>query len=100
MRQEEIDISGHLSNALNEELVTGADLILVMEGSHKHFIVSRFPFSREKVYLYKEFARGADAYTDIDDPIGKTLEFYKKVRDDIKEASLGIVAKLKQERKG
>ena len=91
-----VDISGYKSSPLTEELVSSADVILVMEEHHRSYITSRVPEARDKTYLYKEFAKVTEGVNkDISDPIGKSKDFYKKVKDEIKNASAEIAIILK-----
>lgn len=92
-----IDISGHLARGLTDETIKKADLILVMEKSHKETILRRVPVAKGKVYLLKEFGRKEkilpDENLDIADPIGAPLEIYQKSFAVIKE-ELERIAKL------
>lgn len=84
-----VDISGHFTRHLSEDMIRKADLILVMEKSHKDAILTRVAEAKGKVYLLKEFGREAevasDENLDIPDPIGQPLEFYQKCFTIIKE---------------
>lgn len=89
MSEQNIDISGHLSSPLSDEMIGEADLILVMETRHKENILGRRPEAKDKVHLLSEFG-------DIPDPIGKSIEFYRKVFDMIKEGVLQVAKKLEE----
>ncbi len=90
MSEQNIDVSGHRSSSLSDEMIGEADLILVMETTHKENILGRRPEAKDKVRLLSEFG-------DIPDPIGKSIEFYGKVFGMIKEAVLRVVKKLSEE---
>ncbi|MCD6083602.1 threonylcarbamoyl-AMP synthase [Candidatus Aerophobetes bacterium] len=94
MREEGVDISNHLSTPLTEKMVREADLILVMETRHKEKICKIFPFAREKVILLKEFGLGRRE--EILDPVGGSLEEYRKCAMEIKEAAEAVAEKLKE----
>jgi protein-tyrosine-phosphatase len=87
MSEQNIDVSGHRSSPLSDEMIKQADLILVMERRHKENILSRSPQAKDKVVLLSELG-------DIPDPIGKSIEFYRKVLGMIKEGVLRIVKEL------
>lgn len=53
-----IDLAGHRSQMISEELVEWADLILTMTRRHKEVVIERFPQAKDKTYTLKEFAVG------------------------------------------
>jgi len=73
-----IDISSHKAQPLTEAMVKEADLILVMERVHQHFIEHFLPSARDKVFLLKTFGKeDVEGNMEIDDPIGGDLDFYR-----------------------
>jgi len=88
MSEEDIDISEHRSSPLSDEMIAGADLILVMERRHQEHILARKPSAGNKVHLLSE--------SDIIDPIGRSLDFYRKVYAVIKENILRIAKKMEE----
>ncbi|MCQ9207919.1 MAG: low molecular weight protein arginine phosphatase [Omnitrophica bacterium] len=101
MSEQDIDVSGHRSSALSEKDIREADLILVMERIHKQIVLSHAPLAQGKTYLLSEFGRQKSeeklVNPDIPDPIGKPLDFYRKVFDVIKEGILRTVKKLEEQ---
>lgn len=87
-----IDISQYKSQPLEEDLVKEADLILVMASEHQEYIQIRYPFAQNKVFLVKEFSQRKylnkvqkkDKKYDIVDPIGKPIDFYRIIANDLK----------------
>lgn len=55
MKERGIDISSHRGQQLTPELVTGTDLILVMESRHKRVIEENEPMVRGKVFRLGEW---------------------------------------------
>lgn len=98
MKEAGIDISTYVNKPFLEILAKVADLILVMAGIHKEFILEKLPEVKDKLYLFKEFAGGADSDRDITDPIGQTIAVYRSVREEIKKASLEIVRRIKEDK--
>ena len=96
MLQEKINISSSRSKPLTKELAREADIILAMAQAHKLFITQNMPEFKEKVFLYKEFAGINQESQDIQDPIGAPLDLYRKVKEEIKRATLLIIERIKK----
>ncbi len=101
MTEEGIDVSGHQSSYLTQEMINKADLILVMSTTHKNVILSRTPQAQAKVHLLTEFGRDEKENRlvdpDIADPAGADIEVYRQVFAIIKESILRTVEKLEEE---
>ncbi len=93
LKQEGIDVSEHRSQRVTRSLLSRADVVLVMEKMHEERLLEIYPGAKKRVFLLKEFAKINDANLDIEDPIGKTTEFYAKTCRLIKEA-VDLVAEL------
>lgn len=90
-----IDISNHQTSPLTKNLVDAADIIFVMTQWHKLEVIGLLEMPGKEVYLIKEFAKKTSSNDlDIQDPIGKPLEVYRKCRDEIKECVPGILKKI------
>ncbi len=67
-----LDITAHRAQQLNVSLVSGADLILVMDAAQKHEIMRRHPGASGKVFRLGEIER-----FDVPDPYRKPIgHFY------------------------
>ncbi len=67
------DGSGHQSSLLLEEMIDGADKVIVMEESHRKHILEIFPVRENKIYLMKSFSPFFDNMNaDIKDCHGKS----------------------------
>jgi protein-tyrosine-phosphatase/tRNA A37 threonylcarbamoyladenosine synthetase subunit TsaC/SUA5/YrdC len=66
------DLSAHESQPLTESLVHQADVILTMTAAHRNAIISQFPEAGGRVMMLDPDRR------DVIDPIGGTLETYRK----------------------
>ncbi len=84
--QEGIDVSSHRSQKINEDMLRKSDLILVMEKIHEERILQLTSEIKNRVFLLKEFAKIDDTNLNIDDPIGRPIEFYEDTLAVIKEA--------------
>lgn len=72
------DISSHKARSLVNEELQASDLILCMEPGHKKFIQTFFPWHRDKVALLAAWPEKESSKSSIDDPIGGTLEEYRR----------------------
>lgn len=89
-----LDISGHISRALTQEILDEASVVLCMTESHRAMIqLQADPVPRD-IYLFREFMpqRGDK---EIGDPFGGPLRVYESTRDEIVEAIPSLVAFLK-----
>ena len=75
-----IDLSPHRSRGLHAELVEQATLILVMTIGHLRELIRGFPRARDKVFLVTGFREEGEA-GEVPDPIGQSLEVYRRTRD-------------------
>ena len=98
MSEQNIDISKHQSQIINEDLVKNADLILVMTNEHKNYVKKNFPFADCKIFLLKKYAiqnkldEIGDSYQnyEIIDPIGRPIEFYRIILKELEVALRNI----------
>lgn len=71
MQELGVDISAHRAQQLNEDLISQADLILVMEDFQKEKIEFIFPHSRGRVHLLGKWGN-----FEIYDPYKESLEVF------------------------
>lgn len=85
--KEGIDISTHRSCQLTPELIRRASLVLGMTSFHVQTALRLTDYARGKTFLLKEYA-GSDSKNNdqVQDPMGCTLEVYKKVFREIRAA--------------
>jgi len=91
LKEEGIDISNYKANIIYEDLVEDADLILTMTKSHKEALLSKYDFLKGKVFTLKEYAYGIEE--DVLDPFGKSVDVYRRTKEDIKKALEEIIKK-------
>jgi len=82
-----IDISGHKSRALTEQLIKQADYIYVMSRAHREFVVQLSAKAGDKCVLLSEGR-------DIPDPIGQSQQVYDDCAQMIEEAVKKTVSEL------
>jgi protein-tyrosine-phosphatase len=81
-----IDIRKHRSAPLTPEMIRKADLVLGMTPFHVQFALRLADDARNKTFLLKEYAKSDLKNYQISDPMGATLEVYKRVFREIKLA--------------
>lgn len=86
LAKEGIDVSKHVSQRINREMLDKADIILVMERLHEDAVLQMDPYVKNRLFLLKEFVKEKNNSLNIADPIGKSLEFYEETLYMIKEA--------------
>jgi len=86
-----VDLTGHKAKLVSEKLVTGSDLILVMEKSHKDSLLTSFPMATDKVFLIRHFARFGSRNRGVADPYGLNYDAYRFCFLDIEDAVLGLL---------
>ena len=75
-----IDLSGHRSQKVDEDLVAAADMVFGMEAWHFRSLRKKFPRHREKIFLLAPFENSAPVGNNlynvfnIQDPYGRELK--------------------------
>lgn len=76
----------HVPQLVSRDLLRWADAVYAMSRLHKEFLLDQFPEFGRKVELFLE--HHPDGPQDVEDPIGKSDEVYRRCRDVI-ESGLG-----------
>ena len=85
MKNAEIYVSGYRTRVLTDEMIKTADVILVMEKTHKDEVIARVKDAAEKTFLLTEFKKvSKEAPLEIKDPMGLPIEEYEKCLAEIK----------------
>jgi protein-tyrosine phosphatase len=74
-----IDLSRHESQPLSDRLVRFADVIFTMTRGHRDAILAQWPGAASRTIVL------GGAQGDVADPIGGTVEIYRKCADQIDE---------------
>ena len=90
MQERGLDISGHRAPQLTPELVTQADLILVMESGHRRAVDANEPTARGKVYRLGEWQD-----LEIPDPYRQPREAFEETLKLIDKGVADWVERLK-----
>jgi protein-tyrosine phosphatase len=79
-----IDLKPHRSRAVEKALVDDASVVVVMTAGHREQMKALCPGIAERLFLLKSF--GARGKGDVVDPIGGSLEEYRRVREELESA--------------
>ena len=90
MQERGLDISGHRAQQLTPELITRADLILVMESGHRRVIDANEPTARGKLYRLGEWQD-----LEIPDPYRQPREAFEETLKLIDKGVADWVERLK-----
>jgi protein-tyrosine-phosphatase len=82
LREKGLDLDGHRSRMVTEELLSQFQLVLTMEAGHKEALKVEFPRYANRIYLLSEMI---ELKYDIEDPIGKSLQDYQETADEIEK---------------
>ncbi len=96
MVEEGIDITQHKSRPIDGFLLEEADKVYVMTEEHLRIITGWFKSMDKKVKLLRQFDPVKDDgfYPNIPDPIGSSVEEYRRVREMLKRAIAGLEEEL------
>ncbi len=87
MKEEGIDVSLHKGKGIAPALLRKFDTIFVMESMHRNAILNTLPEAASKIRLLRE-------NENIPDPIGKSIDEYRYVRNIIKDKVENIFLEL------
>ncbi|MEO1619032.1 MAG: Sua5/YciO/YrdC/YwlC family protein [Planctomycetota bacterium] len=79
MGERRLDLTGHASQPLSDELMNVADLVLTMTRSHRAAILAAWPEMQDRVFTLRHDGG------DISDPIGMPVESYRNCADQMQE---------------
>jgi protein-tyrosine phosphatase len=91
-----IDATRHRARVLDRDMVEAADLVLGMTRAHVEAVADLVPAARQKAFLLTEVCPDSDG-DGIDDPFGRSLEYYRECLRRIEACFEGVLAKLQGE---
>jgi len=94
-----VDLSDHRSRSIHLTMMEASDVVFCMTAAHKAFLVAKFPWFEDKIFLLKKYAEGLSGdengeqggHFDIPDPIGQGASVYEDVFRQIKECEEKIL---------
>jgi protein-tyrosine phosphatase len=90
-----IDLKGHVSRPVTQELLDHAILVLCMTESHRDMIELTAEPVPARLHLFREFM-GTKDRLEIPDPFGLHLSAYEASRDEMVAAIPSIIAHLQK----
>ena len=96
----EIDLAGHRSKRVDEDLVAAADMVFAMEAWHFRRLHETFPKHREKIFLLAPFEDPAPVQRDrygvlnIQDPYGRTRKDFIGCFERIDACLRGLFSRI------
>lgn len=95
MKEMEIDLSGHTSQAISQFLMAEADLVLTMTRQHHNYLIGLFPEKAHQTFTLGEFIGQPDQ--DILDPYGMDQEAYQKCSQELMKVLIEVIKILLNE---
>lgn len=94
MKKVGLDIAGHVSRPLTQQMLDEAALVLCMTESHRAMIRLQAEPAPKNLFLFREFMpqRGDK---EIGDPYGGPLKIYEAARDEMVEAIPSLLEFIK-----
>jgi protein-tyrosine phosphatase len=80
----------HIARQLNHNLISEADLVLVMEKSHQTLIMQKYPEASGKILLFGKWQDNTDIY----DPYRKSSEVFGYIFNQIEQSCLDWSSRL------
>lgn len=81
------DLSAHKSRQITDEIVENAAYLVCMTAAHYDAMLERFPYAEDKLFMLADM--------DIADPFGGGLKIYEETADEINEAIVALIDRLK-----
>lgn len=81
-----LDASDHRARRATDDLVRQSDVILTMERRHQEDLMRQFPSEAGRIHLLGEYVGLEPFEAEVEDPIGKSEEFYADCFSKIKNA--------------
>ncbi len=86
LKEEGIDIKYHRSRPVDDKLIRAADIVFGFTAIHVQTCLRRVPESKHKTFLLKEYVGLGQSGDQIHDPMGSTMEIFKKYFAEIKQS--------------
>ena len=91
-RNYDIDLSGHRSRVITEEMIRNSDVIFIFDGKNLQSMAGKYPRIMDKVWYFSEVMQKGPVA--IQDPYGEDLAVFEQVYRDIFENCEVIASRL------
>ena len=81
-----LDLRNHRSRGISHEILEDAFALVIMGPEHESAILSRYPDLGEAVVRLWEYCPAGRDAGEIEDPLGRGLAEFRRIRDVIREA--------------
>ncbi|MCX7626637.1 MAG: hypothetical protein N2Z21_10585 [Candidatus Sumerlaeaceae bacterium] len=86
LKEEGVDISRHRSRPMKAHMLEEADLVLGMSSLHVQKAIRETEAAKGKTFLLREYVGYHGKQVQIPDPMGGTMDAFKRVFDQLKDA--------------
>jgi protein-tyrosine-phosphatase len=84
-RENGLHLESHRSQGITPDMMEESDIILCMTPDHAEKLKYLYPDQRDRIYPLKEYLIKEELLSySIEDPIGLSIDFYRKIFYDIK----------------
>jgi protein-tyrosine phosphatase len=100
LKDNALEAPDHRAKPCSPELIQQSDLIFVMERYHYDHLVSKYPDSKQKIFLLVDFCPNLEAWIQkmgIPDPVGMNISFYENVYKIIDQSCREVLQILKKQ---
>ena len=92
-----LDLQSHRSQGITPDMMIKSELVLCMTVDHAEKLKFLYSAHHEKIYTLKEYLMEDELFSySIEDPIGLSLDFYRKVFGEIKKELERIFPAIKK----
>lgn len=89
--RENLPLESHRGKQVTRELLQQHDVVMVMEGGQKRWLVSNFPESRGRIFLLSHWTGNAD----IADPYRQSADVFERIYQQIEQSVAAWLERLK-----
>ena len=84
--EEGIDLRNHRSRGVSRDIIEDAFAVIVMGPEHEEGLGARYPDTRDSIVRLWEYCPAGREAGEIEDPLGRGLDEFRRIRDVIREA--------------
>ncbi len=91
-----IDLRNFRSSLLTPALIQSADLIATMTPAHREDVIQLVPSARSRTFVITGFGPSPSRNSGIPDPIGGSLDVYRRTRDALESCISDLILYIKE----